>query len=470
MAFASDLGRSVGGASPGSWVRAFGGGGRRDQETQTPYTGPGSQYGRPTDAGWQWNKGAGTQFANENPIDPNTGMFEPGKGGLVPHNVALQMQALSDQGIWRSRQAMMRSGMNYAKGALGLLQSFRPGGGATLESGIYNQLGMMEFQRAQQTDYLDLLGDYRRQREDQARRSAKKAQDKAMYTQIATAVIGAGAMLATGGAAAPAVMAMGAAGSAAAANRSQASTISPGAAQALQQQGTQTAVPNVANIGAQPRAAGSMSPTGPYSDGYAYPQNPPIFQSQMAPGGQPQQAGAGTQNVSIGGAGEGGGGMAGASGAQAGGGGMKQLAQPGQAAVGMSGPMVGVDGDFSPTAYAAHAARSYGDAPMQALASASAASMMDNDPFFETISFAVNNRWNQRLMDADARFGPSTLSDVGFNRPTVFGDSIVPFGPTPPPMPPQISPLEQQRRAHRDSYEQYLLKQRNQRFAESSRR
>lgn len=425
MSFASDLGRAVGGGSPrGMWESTFGGGGgRRDQETQTPYNGPGSQYGRPTDAGWQWNKGAGTQFANENPIDPNTGMFEPGKGGLVPHNVALQMQALSDQGIWRSRQAMMRSGMNYAKGALGLLQSFRPGGGATIESGIYNQLGMMEFQRSQQTDYLDLLGDYRRQREDQARRSAKKAQDKAMYTQIATAVIGAGAMIATGGAAAPAVAAMGAIGSAAAAN--QGSSISPGAAQSLgalgPKQGTQTAVPNVANIGGQPRAAGSMSPTGPYADGYAYPQqNPQIFQSQMAPGGQPQQAGAGTQNVSIGGAGEGGGGMAGASGAQAGGGGMKQLAQPGQAAFGMSGPMVGADGDFSPTAYAAQAARSYVDAPMQALASASAASMMDNDPFFETISFAVNNRWNQRLMEADARFGPSKLSDVGFNRPTVF--------------------------------------------------
>jgi hypothetical protein len=444
------------------------GGSQRDKESQTPYTGPGSEYGRPTDSGWQWNEGSGTRFANENPIDPNTGMFEPGKGGLVPHNVALQMQALSDQGIWRSKQAMMRSGMNYAKGALGLLQSFRPGGGATLESGIYNQLGMMEFQRAQQTDYLDLLGDYRRQREDQARRSAKKAQDRAMYTQIATAVIGAGAMIATGGAAAPAVAAMGAIGSAAAAN--QQSSVSPGAAQSLgalgPKQGTQAAVPNVANIGGQPRAAGSMSPTGPYADGYAYPQqNPQIFQSQMAPGGQPQQAGAGAQNVSIGGAGEVGGGMAGASGAQAGGG-MKQLAQPGQAAVGMAGPMVGFDGDFSPTAYSAHAARSYVDAPMQALASASAASMMDDDPFFETMSFAVNNRWNQRLMQEDSRFGSSTLSDVGFNRPTVFGDSILPIGPQPP----LVSPLQQNLRAHRDSYERYLLNRRNQKFAESVRR
>jgi hypothetical protein len=91
---------------------------------------------------------------------------------------------------------------------------------------------------------------------------------------------------------------------------------------------------------------------------------------------------------------------------------------------------------------------------------------MDDDPFFETMSFAVNNRWNQRLMQEDSRFGSSTLSDVGFNRPTVFGDSILPIGPQPP----LVSPLQQNLRAHRDSYERYLLNRRNQKFAESVRR
>jgi len=87
------------------------------------------------------------------------------------------------------------------------------------------------------------------------------------------------------------------------------------------------------------------------------------------------------------------------------GGGMKQVAQPGQAAVGTSA-LVGSDGDFSPTAYAANGARSYVDMPMQALTATSAANMMDDDPFFSTMTVAVNSRWNQRLMEVDMQFGP----------------------------------------------------------------
>lgn len=398
------------------WDMAFGGGNRADPETMQQYTGPGNQYGRPTSGGWKWKAGAGTKFANENQINPNTGMFEPGQGGLVPWNVALQMQAQSDQGIWRNKQAMMRSGMNYAKGALGLLQSFRPGGGATLEAGIYNQLGMMEFQRAAQTDYLDLLGDYRRQREDKARRDAKKAADRAMYTQIATAVIGAGAMIATGGAAAPAVIpAMAGALGAAAAGQGGAagqSTVSPGAAQAMQGMGAGP-VPNVANIQQPAGGGGGMSgpgPSGPVPSGAAAPNQFDVglanrlgqpYGSQ-ASGGQRGQL----QNVSMGAGLQDIGGGPAVAGKSAGGGVSAKGQQQGGAAVLGGGPLVGADGDFSPVAYAANGARSYSDLPMQALTASSAADMMDNDPFFSTMTYAVNQRWNQRLMALDVQFGP----------------------------------------------------------------
>jgi hypothetical protein len=409
---AGRTGRDFATSNPSQQYGMLTGNNRYDAEAGQQYTGPGNEYGRPGSGGWKWNPGAGTKFANENPIDPNTGMFAPGKGGLVPHNVALQMQAQSDQGIWRSKQAMMRSGMNYAKGALGLLQSFRPGGGATLESGIYNQLGMMEFQRAAQTDYLDLLGDYRRKREDDARRAAKKAADKAMYTQIATAVIGAGAMIATGGAAAPAVMAMGAVGSAAAASRAAGAGASAATSPQMQSQATGP-IPNAANI--QQPAGGGGGMSGPTGSG-------PVPAAGNAPSeldiglanrlGQPYemaQAGGGQraqmQNVSMGaGLADIGGGGAAVQGGGAGGG-MKQVAQPGQAAVGTSA-LVGSDGDFSPTAYAANGARSYVDMPMQALTATSAANMMDDDPFFSTMTVAVNSRWNQRLMEVDMQFGP----------------------------------------------------------------
>lgn len=402
-------------SNPGQkWDTIFGGGNNYDAERAQEYTGPGSEYGRPTSAGWEWKPGAGTRFANENQIDPNTGMFRPGQGGLVPHNVALQMQAQSDQGIWRYKQAMMRSGMNYAKGALGLLQSYRPGGGATLEAGIYNQLGMMEFQRAAETDYLDLLGDYRRQREDQARRDAKKAADRAMYTQIATAVIGAGAMIATGGAAAPVVMGMGAIGGAVA-NRQGAAggqtASASGTPQAMQ--ASTGPVPNMANIqqpgGGAGGAAGLQASTGPVTR-----PAPTQWDMELANRlGQPYsiQTGAGQnkqlQNVSIGADG-------GAYAGQGldGSGGVGQLRGVGQYDQDRGPfvnptPLVGTDGDFSPTAYAANGARSYADLPMQAVTASSAANLMDNDPFFSTITFAVNQRWNERLMPADQKFGPS---------------------------------------------------------------
>lgn len=399
----------------------------RDQESQTAYTGPGSEYGRPSDGGWKWNKGAGTKFANENPIDPNTGMFEPGKGGLVPHNVALQMQAQSDQGIWRNKQAMMRSGMNYAQGALGLLQSFRPGGGATLEAGIYNQLGMMEFQRAAQTDYLDLLGDYRRKREDDARRAAKKAADKAMWTQIGTAVIGAAAMVATGGAAAPAVLPMMGAIGAAAANKNAGAAGAGAATQPMGAKGGGTGpVPNAANI-QNPQGGGGISPgpSGPVPSG-------PVQGAQADPG--PSLSGYGPYGASssVGGIGSkaamqsvGGpsGGAAMPSGQQVSSGpGGKSVsgAQHGPMAAGMA-PMVGSDGDFSPVAYAAAGARSYSDLPMQAVASSAAASMMENDPFFETITFAVNSRWNQRLVEYDDRFANKAQSQTVYSPGASFG-------------------------------------------------
>lgn len=353
----------------------YGGGRPRAPQAQAPgYQGPGSQYGTPQDSGWTWNPGAGQQFAQGNQIDPNTGMFYPGQGGLVPANVALQYQALSDQGIWRSRQAMMRSGINYARGALGLLQSFRPGGGATIESGQYNQLAGLEFNRAQMTQPLDLLGDYRRHETAVARQQANRAQERQLAVQIAATAAG----LAFGGVGGGLVGSLfGGAASAASGGGD------PGAQYPQGQQRTQPAGAPAPMQGPQ-QPPSTFGPGLPQSGGG--PQAGGTFQAQSsAPGQQGSQPAQGGQQGQPGAQGQGAGGKS-------------VQGQPGGAggqAMGM--PTVGSNGDFSPLAYAATGVGGLAHPIQQMALTRATAQMVEDDPFYATFSAAVNARWQQRL-------------------------------------------------------------------------
>ena len=357
----------------------YGGGRPRAPQAQAPgYQGPGSQYGTPQDSGWTWNPGAGQQFSQNNQINPNTGMFYPGQeGGLVPANVALQYQALSDQGIWRSRQAMMRSGINYARGALGLLQSFRPGGGATIESGQYNQLAGLEFNRAQMTQPLDLLGDYRRHETAVARQQANRAQERQLAVQIAATAAG----LAFGG-----VGALGsAAGMASTFMQQGAGSYNQSADTASQQHGQQ-----VAQMGQNPMQGPQQPPStfgpGLPQSGGGGGQAGGTFQAQSsAPGQQGAQPAQGGQQGQPGAQGQGAGGKS-------------IQGQPGQAggqAMGM--PTVGSNGDFSPLAYAATGVGGLAHPIQQMALTRATAQMVEDDPFYATFSAAVNARWQQRL-------------------------------------------------------------------------
>lgn len=345
-----------------------------------PYTGAGSQYGSPRPNGWTWGPDAASRFAQNNQIDPNTGMFYPGQeGGLVPWQVGLQYQALSDQGIWRSRQNMMRSGINYARGALGLLQSFRPGGGATIEAGQYNTLAGLEFNRAQMTQPLDLLGDYRREEMASARRQANRAQERQLAVQIA-ATAATAAFGGVGGIFAGAAGAMGAA----AANRN--NTQTPNNQAYPQGQQTQSAYQSPGAPMAGPSAYDpSVGPQGPMSPMGAggQTQQSTLGQEQQnsqapkaaTPQGQQQGGEPGQEQGFRQGAGE------------------QAVGAPG----GVGTPTVGANGDFTPVAYAANAAMQLPHPIQQLALSRAAASMIESDPFYATLTTAVNRRWAQRM-------------------------------------------------------------------------
>lgn len=356
-------------------------GGGRPRQQPTPgagYVGPGSDWGYPDASGWTNYPDAADRFNRVNQIDPNTGMFYPGQpGGLPPANIALQIQSLSDQGIWRSRQSMMRSGINYAKGALGLLQSFRPGGGATMEAGQYNVLAGLEFNRAQLTEPLDFLGDYRRHETAVERQKSNRMQERQLIVNIAAAAAG----VATGGAAGGLFGLAGGLFSGAAAGGGGGD---PGAQYPQGQQRTQPAGAPAPMQGPQ-QPPSTFGPGLPQSGGGGG-QAGGTFQAQSsAPGQQGAQPAQGGQQGQPGAQGQGAGGKS-------------IQGQPGQAggqAMGM--PTVGSNGDFSPLAYAATGVGGLAHPIQQMALTRATAQMVEDDPFYATFSAAVNARWQQRL-------------------------------------------------------------------------
>lgn len=137
-------------------------------------------------SGAETERNVANAWESSHSIDPETGQLI-GAPGPVPANIGLKWQDIHQQAIWNYRQRLMGASTDYLKGALGNLQRSRPGGGAALESGLYQSLSGNLLQRASMTQPMDLLGDYRRDAEAQARRRARNAS----YLQLAGSLAGA---------------------------------------------------------------------------------------------------------------------------------------------------------------------------------------------------------------------------------------------------------------------------------------
>ena len=106
-------------------------------------------------------------------IDPSTGLLS-GPLAQPPAELAPELQAQSDRAMLRLRQQRMQEATDMQRGALGLMQSYRPGGGAALEAGVYDRTAASL--RAEAAAYTppDLLFPYREAKASEARSDAKK--------------------------------------------------------------------------------------------------------------------------------------------------------------------------------------------------------------------------------------------------------------------------------------------------------
>lgn len=360
---------------------------------------PGSDYYDFNAPGWI--PGQQEQWVRDHPINQETGLVE-GPYPLVPAQYARGYQAMSDRIIWQQRQRMMGQGIQYAQGALGLLQSYRPGGSAALESGQYNVLAGLQFDRAANTQPIDLMSDLRRHEAAAYGSSANRAQERNLGVQIGAALINAVASYYAPGAA-PLITPLVNAGAGALMQTPQSYQNYQGdrynadSAESWRR-GTQTDLTQGWTDGStQPDLTQGWSSTGgeDLTQGWSSPavngpgqqqqqQNgtqqsvPAQIQQDVQPGqAQPQQ---GQQRAMQGAQGEGGvDGMGGYVGA------------------GMPGPSAG---DFSNTAYAASAsmAPSIAQNPMARVHMNNVvADLYERDPFYRTLGYAIDVRWRERL-------------------------------------------------------------------------
>lgn len=353
-----------------------------------------------------WADDAHSRYNREHGIDTNTGGIT-GPLGPVPAGLAQQWQAAHDQAVWNARNRMSREALRMAQGGVGLMSSYRSGGGASVLSGGYQNLGQMQLQRAQMMQPLDLLGDYRR---DTLARAAGAGRDEAAWgaglqavgaiLSIAAPGIGtaAGAALAAGGGY---LAGQGASKQNAAMARAGAvngGTFGGGGGGA--QAGAFAAALQAAqgigrSMGGQGEAGykdyDSIPPPTPGS----IPQTPradsPMYNWPMerSPNAPQDPYGATMQSQ-------------GAGGAQAGQ--QKSMGQqPGQQGAGLGGmpSVVGTDGVFSPTAYAAHGMASNPVAPiMQHGLNAGMAMKVSQDPSWSIISMAWDKELSLRTLGA----------------------------------------------------------------------
>lgn len=354
------------------------------------YTGPNAPYGQPRDNGWTWNPGAGDLYSQQNGFDPTTGA-PVGPGSLPPHTIALGWQAEHERRVWQYQQSLMRSAHGYASGALGLLQSFRPGGSAAIEAGQYNTLANVQLQRAGMTRPLDLTADYQREQNFQNQRRANRQAERQLYVQGAAAIASIAGAAFTGGASLamlPGLMS-GVAGMA----------TGPTYQQNSYEAGRQPVGPDQSTWQTRPTTSAPTGPAGPastgpagQSGGQAGPAGPSLMpQGQQGSSGS---AGSGQALGSTLAPDQGAGGQPGGSGGPQGG----QDGAPGGGFGGQGAPAVGADGNFMPVAYAARGAMAAGGDPLRHLAMSSmVASELEGDPIYMRFALGVDARLKARL-------------------------------------------------------------------------
>ena len=116
-------------------------------------------------------------------IDPNTGAIQ-GPSALPPPEIAAEIQARQDRQMLLLQQRKLADATDMERGALGLMQSFRPGGGAALEANMFGRVaGSMRAETAA-FQPLDLLYELRSEETEKARRAAAKASKQSGFAQI----------------------------------------------------------------------------------------------------------------------------------------------------------------------------------------------------------------------------------------------------------------------------------------------
>lgn len=392
-------------------------------------------------------------------IDPVTGRYV-GPSALPSADNALDFQAQHDRAIWDRQQrymdqaqGLLTDATRFQQGALGLLQSYRPGGSAALEAGIYDRVagGIQAqaggaFQRAQMTQPLDLMGRYREQREDEAIRRWERAQERSWIAslvssgvQLVSAFAGAGSGAATmlPQQRATSLQEYFTAGSEPPGYQPSGQYFASGGASNVGSQGYggggASGGGSGGNIngqiqpqgGGQPLAAGIDEPTvsgpNPQLPGGGLPNPlqggqdaPPMPQGQGGGVGQQQQM---RSPFPSGGAG---GGAPGMPGGGAGGGAAAPITSPALAGAGRTMPQQGgaqarpggvaapaspvgvgpgADRDFSPESFAAYAAADTYDSPLQVMTRVSlnnfVATLYENDSFYRSLPQAIESRWQR---------------------------------------------------------------------------
>jgi hypothetical protein len=375
---------------------------------------PGSEYINYDRDNPRWREDNGEtgqiDWARDHSIDPLTGELI-GDFGYVPWKFGRAYQAEHDRAMWGYRNRLMDQGRGriadarrFQQGALGLLQSWRPGGGAALESGIYNQVaggmraeGAAFFQQARDTQNLDLMSDTRAHDRGEASARANRQFNRAQTTALIGAALGAGissnasagmgdtGMPTTQGNNASANVSGGGGGGGGGASGggggggdfAVASTLEPEGGPAGQ---TSLQEPNQPAQQQQQQQQGSPF-GGSMAGGPAQPtkQLDSQFIAQTDPFAQQGQPAVGDQ--------AGGGAGGGAPGAP-----VAPFPTPGAA---------GADGNFSPDAFAASAAM--GNAmggPVSAISQIDLnhylADLIEEDPFYQTLPTFIMNEWRKR--------------------------------------------------------------------------
>lgn len=348
-----------------------------------------------------WRDNANELWQSEHGIDPRTGGIT-GPMGPIPHGIALQWQAIHDQAVWNARNRMAQEAQRYSQGAIGLMSSYRAGGGAAIQSNVYGQAAGVQLQRAQMLQPLDLLGDYRRDALAQAGSAGRDEQTIGTALQVGGALLSLVPGLGVVGAA---VAVGGGALSGYGASRQNAAAIRAGGGGSTYggQQGGIGAPLQMLNQGMQGGGAGGSSFAQQQQQNAAelnnYVGQPGAFGPGVGPTG-PNTAPAPGLSGSTGpgyGFGEGGPSISPAGLAPEPG--MKSMSPGGaggpQQGIGGSSmappPVVGTDGRFDPLAYAQHgAAASPNPVGMQLAMSENMAYQIKQDPSWALITMSID--------------------------------------------------------------------------------